>query len=96
MKRGLTRAAAHDPRQRRVERPRARPLRIGEVEHDQIGGAAERRRRGGKAADEGGVLGAFEQIAAGIVARMHQQVGAGDALARSRRARRVPSPSAPP
>ena len=73
-------AAAHDPRQCGVERPRPRPLRIGEVEHDQIGVTAERRGRGRKAADEGGVLRAFEQIAAGIVARMHQQVGAGDAL----------------
>ena len=42
--------------------------------------AAERRRRRGEAADEGGVFGAFKQIAGRIVARMHQQVGAGDAL----------------
>ena len=89
-------AAAHDPRQRRVERARARPLRIGDVEHDEIGRAAEHRRRGRKAADEGGVFPAFEQIAAGIIARMHQQIGAGDARLRIRPATATPPPSAPP
>ena len=84
----IDRARAHDARQRRRQRPRARPLRIGHVEHHQIGGAAEQFCRRGKAADEGRVLGAFEQIAAGIVAGMHQQVGAGDAL-RERAGRRV-------
>ena len=39
----------------------------------------ERSGGGGKAADEGGILGAFEQIAGGIVADVHQQVGSRDA-----------------
>ena len=34
----------------------------------------------GEAADEGCVLGAFQEIAAGIVARMHEKIGRGDAL----------------
>ena len=76
----IDRARAHDARQRRRQRPRARPLRIGHVEHDEIGRAAEHFRRRGKAADEGGILGAFEQIARRIVAGMHEQIGAGDAL----------------
>ena len=76
----IDRARPHDARQRRRQRPRARPLRIGHVEHDEIGRAAEQFRRRGEAADEGGVLGAFKKIAAGIVARMHEHVGAGDAL----------------
>ena len=69
MKRGLTARAAHDARQRRRQRARARPLRIGHIEHDQIGGAAEQLCGRGKAADEGRIFGAFEKIAAGIVAR---------------------------
>ena len=76
----VDRARPHDARQRRRQRSRARPLRIGQVEHDEIDGAAEQFCRGGKAADEGCVLGAFQEIAAGIVARMHQKVGRGDAL----------------
>ena len=76
----IDRACAHDPRQRRRQRPRPRPLRIGDVEHDEIGRAAEHLCRRGEAADEGRVLAAFEQIAAGIVARMHKRVGVGDAL----------------
>ncbi len=59
----IDRARPHDARQGRRQRPRARPLRIGHVEHDEIGGTAEQFRRRGKAADEGCVLGAFEQIA---------------------------------
>ena len=62
------------------KRSRPRPLRIGHIEHDQIGRTAEHLRRRGKAADKGGILGAFEQIARRIVARMNQHVGAGDAL----------------
>ena len=84
----IDRACAHDARQRRRQRPRPRPLRIGDVEHDEIGRAAEHFCRRGKAADEGGILAAFEEIAAGIVARMHQRVGVGDAL-RERAGRRV-------
>ena len=84
----IDRAPAHDARQRRRQRARPRPLRIGHVEHDEIGRAAEHFRRRGKAADEGGILGAFEEIAAGIVARMHEQIGAGDAL-RERAGRRA-------
>ena len=37
----VDRARPHDPRQRRRQRSRARPLRIGDVEHDEIDGAAE-------------------------------------------------------
>ena len=33
----IDRARPHDARQSRRQRPRARPLRIGDVEHDQIG-----------------------------------------------------------
>ena len=36
----IDRARPHDARQRRRQRPRARPLRIGHIEHDKIGGAA--------------------------------------------------------
>ena len=39
---------------------------------------AERGRRGGETADEGGVLGAFEQIARRIVADVDQQIGRSD------------------
>ena len=83
MKRGFYDAAAHDPRQRRVQRARARPLRIGHVEHDEIRRATQQGRRGGKAADEGGIFPAFEQVAAGIIARMHQEIGVGDARCES-------------
>ena len=44
-------------------------------------------RRRGETADESRILGAFEQIAAGIVAGMHQHVGAGDALRKGARRR---------
>ncbi len=70
-------------------------MRIGDVEHDEIGRRAERGRGRGEAADEGRILGAFEQIAAGIVARMQEQVGAGDPRGEGA-GRAVPSPSAPP
>ena len=79
MKRGLI-AAAHDARQRRRQRARARPLRIGHVEHDQIGGAAQQLGRRGKTADEGGVFGAVEQIAGGIVGRMDEEIGGADPM----------------
>ena len=96
MKRGLIARAAHDARQRRRQRARPRPLRIGDIEHDEIDRAPEHFGRRGKAADKGGILGAFKKIAAGIVARMHENIGAGDALRRRRRAPRSPSPAAPP
>src|SRR5262245_21391799 len=66
-------AAAHKARQRRAERARAWPLRVGRIEHDQVDNAAEGPGRRRKAADESGVLGALEQIAAGIIARVQQQ-----------------------
>ena len=88
-------AGAHDAGQRGVERPRAGALRVGDIEHDQVGRAAERRGRRREAAHEGGILGAFEQIAAGIVARMHQQVGGRDPRGELP-ASRVAAPSAPP
>ena len=56
-------ARAYDARQGRRQRAGAGPLRIGHVEHHQIGGTAEQFCRRGKAADKGDVLGAFEQIA---------------------------------
>ena len=59
----VDRARAHDPGQCCGERPRAGPARIGDVEHHEVGIAPERRSCGGKAADKGRVLGAFEQIA---------------------------------
>ena len=76
----VDRARPHDACERRRQCPRTRPLWIGDIKHDQIGGAAEHLRRRGKAADKGRVLAAFEKIAAGIVARMHKKVGVGDAL----------------
>ena len=76
----IDRAAAHDPRQRRRQRSRPRPLRIGHIEHDQIDRAAEHFGRRGKAADEGGIFGALKEIAAGIVARMEENICARDAL----------------
>ncbi len=80
----IDRARPHDARQRRRQRPRARPLRIGHVEHDQIGGAAEQLRRRGKAADEGGILGAFKKIARrDRRSRCTSSVGVGDALRES-------------
>ena len=54
-------------------------LRVGGVEHDDVGVAAERGDRGRKAADEGDVGRAFQDVAAGIVAGMDQEFGLGDA-----------------
>ena len=88
MKRGLIARARTMRAKRRRQRPRPRPLRIGDVEHDEIGCAAEQLCRRGKAADEGCVLAAFEQVAAGVVAGMHQRVGVGDRAAQMRRALR--------
>ena len=82
-------AAAHDPGQRRIKRPRPRPLGIGGVENDEIGLAPERSGRRGEAADMGGILGAFQQIARGIVAAMQQQIGCGDLGGERARQRRA-------
>ena len=71
MKTRVDRPRPHDAGERRRQRPRPRPLWVGDIEHDEIGGAAQHLCRRGKAADKGGVLAAFEKIAAGIVAWMH-------------------------
>ena len=76
----IDRAGPHDARQSGGEGSGAWTLRIGHVEHHKIGGAAEHFCRRGKAANKGHVLGAFQQVAAGIVAWMHEKIGAGDAL----------------
>ena len=83
----VNRARAHDAGQRDRKCSGPRPLRIGHVEHDEIGRTAEHLCRRGKAADKGDVLGAFEQIARRIVARMDQKVRARDALRESIRRR---------
>ena len=70
----IDRARAHDARQRRRQRTRTRPRRIGVSSMMRSGAAAERGRSRGKAADEGDVFRAFEQIARRIVAGMDQQV----------------------
>ena len=68
-------AAAHDASERRRKRPRARALGIGHIEHDQLRHVAERGGSRGKAADEGRVLRAFEQIARRIVGAVQQKIG---------------------
>ena len=68
-------AGAHDAGDSLADRARPRPRRIGGVERDQVGAAAERCKRCGKAADEGDVGRAFEHVAAGIVAGVDQQLG---------------------
>ncbi len=78
MKRGLT-ARPRTILASAASRARARGrLRIGGIEHDEIGLASERGRGRREAADMRRVLGAFEQIARGIVAAMQQQIGGGD------------------
>jgi hypothetical protein len=73
-------ARPHDAGKRCGKGPRTRTLRIGQVEHHQVGRAAERGGGGRKAADESRILGAFEQIAGRIIAGMHQQIGTRHAL----------------
>ena len=80
MKRGLIARARDDAGQCRRKRSGPRPLRIGQVEHDEIGRATEHLCSRREAADKGDILGAFEKIARWIVARMDQKVRAGDAL----------------
>ena len=75
MKRGLTARARTTRRDGLAERARARAGRIGGVERDQVGAAAERGKCGREAADEGDVGRAFEDVAAGIVAGVDQQFG---------------------
>ena len=76
MKRRLTaRALTTRPTASLTDRGLGR-LRIGRVQHDHVGVAAECCHRGGKPADEGHIGRAFENVAAGIVARVHQEVGA--------------------
>ena len=81
----IDRAHAHDARQRRRQGSRARALRIGQVEHDEIDGAAEHFCRRREAADEGHVFRTFQKIARRIVARMDQEVGRCNALRESAR-----------
>ena len=99
---GAARAMAHLPGdEARIDRPRAHDAERAppracapaasadrSVEHDKIDRAAEQLCRRGEAADEGGILGAFEKIAARVVARMQQKIGSGDAL-RERARRRA-------
>ena len=73
-------AGADDARECRRERARPRPVRIGAVEHDKIDRTAEEFRRGSETADEGDILRALEKVAAGIVTRMHENIGLRDAL----------------
>ena len=80
MKRGLTARARTTRVDGLADRARPRPRRVGGVEHDHVGVAAERGKRCRKAADEGDVGGAFEDVAAGIVAGVDQQVGLGEPL----------------
>ena len=54
-------------------------MRIGHVEHDQIDGRGRAALPRGEAADKSHVFGALEQFARRIVARMHQEIGGGDA-----------------
>ena len=79
----IDRSRAHDARQSRRQRACARPLRIGHIQHHQVDRTAEQLGRRGKAADEGGIFGTFQQIACGIVTNMHKHVGTGDALRES-------------
>jgi len=58
------------------------PLRIGGVEHHQIGAAPERRSRRSKTADEGRILGAVQQIVRRIVAGVDQEIGGGDTFSK--------------
>ena len=75
----IDRARPHDARQRRRQRTRPRPLRIGHVEHNQVDRPAEELRRRGEAADERHILGAFQEIAARIVAGVHEKIRGDDA-----------------
>ena len=85
MKRGLT-ARARTTRATASASERARG-RAGSVVSsvDHVGLAAERRHSGREAADEGDVGGAFEQVAARIVAGMHQERRLRDASGEQRR-----------
>ena len=91
MKRGLIARARTTRVTASASERGARPRRVGGVEHDEVGLAAERRHRRREAADEGDVRRAFEQVAAGIVAGMDQQVGA--AATRSAKAPPAAAPS---
>ena len=75
----IHRAGSHDTRQGRRQRTRPRARGIGGVEDDEIGRTAERRRCGGKAADEGDIFRPFQQIADRILGGMDEQVRGGDA-----------------
>ena len=75
----IGRARAHDPRQGRGQRTRARAVGVGRIENNEVRRAAERGRGRGEAADEGNVFRSFQQIARGIFGAMHEQVRGRDA-----------------
>ena len=91
----IDRPPAYDARQRRRERSRPRPLRIGYIEHDQIGRSAEQLRCRRETADESGILGALKQVTRRIVARMQEEVSVGNTL-RERAGRDAAVSPAPP
>ncbi len=70
-------ARPDDAANRFRDRARPRARRVGRVEHDDVGIAAEGGDRGGKAADEGDIGRAFENVAARVVAGVDEQVGLG-------------------
>lgn len=70
----VQRTGTDHPRQRGAKRARARPVRVGRVEHDEIGRAAEGLDRSGKTADVSHVGRPLQQVAAQIVLRMKEQV----------------------
>ena len=65
----VQRAGAHHPRHRLRQRPGARAVGVGGVEHHQIGLAAQRRDRRGEPADEGDIGRPLQEVPARIVAR---------------------------
>ncbi len=71
-------ARAHDARQRRRQRTRARPCGIGCIKNNQIGCMPQRGGGRGKAADECNIFRSFQQVAGRIFGEMHEQVGGGE------------------